>query len=335
MNHSVSILQIRDSSYNIGYKTAEHIKDTKLVQTFERVTSAEIDYKELKRIFNHYDSSLLVELEGLSDGLNISIEKGAALFSGYDVPKTEAMGCSSFMTNEFYIRNYDFGPQLYDGLFSMYKPTTSYATAGYNLQVLGRHDGINEKGLVIGLHFVSNKDHKRGISAWTAVRMVLDTCATTEEAIYLLKEIPHAACYNFSVGDKTGKLAVVEASSTQVIVRTDNEYLGCVNHFIQNDPLKQNREDITGSTNRYIFLQKLGAMNLSAEDAYKEFLNKQSPLYFTNYSQLFGTLHTFSYNFKDSTFKTTIPGSEKDLIFSFNAWVTGDDISQRLLKGKI
>src|SRR5699024_3723 len=171
--------------------------------------------------------------------------------------KAEALGCSAMMTKKYYVRNYDFSPDLYDGLFSLIQPDTSFATAGYNLQILGRHDGVNQEGLVAGLHFVSNHGYKKGLSAWTAVRIVLDSCATTSEAVNLLKEIPHAACYNFSLGDKNGDMAVVEASPDKVIVRRGVPALSCVNHF-QSEQLKnKNRSSIEHSVKRHNYLEKL------------------------------------------------------------------------------
>ncbi|RUU69994.1 carcinine hydrolase/isopenicillin-N N-acyltransferase family protein, partial [Mesorhizobium sp. M7A.F.Ca.MR.362.00.0.0] len=80
--------------------------------------------------------------------------------------------------NGVYTRNYDFSPLLYDGIFSMIQTNSQYASAGYNLQLLGRHDGVNEKGLVIGLHFVSNEGYRKGVSPWVSCRIVLDNCST-------------------------------------------------------------------------------------------------------------------------------------------------------------
>src|SRR5699024_10392560 len=148
----------------------------------------------MKAIYSTFAPHLLEEIDGLAEGLGISHRKAAALFSGYDMPKTEALGCSVIMTEDYYVRNYDFSPDFYDGIFSMVQPGKTFATAGYNLQILGRHEGVNQKELVVGLHFVSNHGYKKGVSAWTAVRMVLDRCSTTSEAVNLLKEIPHAAC---------------------------------------------------------------------------------------------------------------------------------------------
>src|SRR5690625_3962216 len=159
---TVDILQIRESSYNIGLKLGEALRKKPILEILSSITREKIDYQPMKAIFSSLAPHLLDELEGLAEELNMTTEEAAALFSGYDVPKTEAMGCSALMTKDYYVRNYDFSPTLYDRIFSLVQSDEAYATAGYNLQVLGRHDGVNEKGLVAGLHFVSNHDYTKG-----------------------------------------------------------------------------------------------------------------------------------------------------------------------------
>ncbi|HWI49600.1 MAG TPA: C45 family peptidase, partial [Rummeliibacillus sp.] len=270
-----------------------------------------------------------------SEGLGISLNKAAALFSGYDVPKTEAMGCSAVITKDYYARNYDFGPALYDGCFSLVQPNHIFASAGYNLQAIGRHDGVNEKGLVIGLHFVSNQDYSVGLSPWTSIRMILDTCATTVDAIQMLKEIPHSACYNFSIGDRNGDLAVVEATPSKVVIRRDPDLLSCVNHFQEKDLEQKNRAVIDNSLKRNNFLQSFRDSYLTQSEMFNNFANSESPLFFTNYDDLFGTLHTFSYSFKDSRIITSIARGNEILDFDFKEWVKGYDLKESILNGII
>jgi predicted choloylglycine hydrolase len=331
----VDIIQIRDSSYNIGYKLGKYIHNKPLLNVLESITRPEIDVESMKSIFLDLAPHLLEELEGFAYGLDISPEKSAAMFSGYDLPKTEAMGCSAMITKDFYVRNYDFSPALYDGIFSLVQPEAVFATAGYNLQMIGRHDGINQKGLVVGLHFVSNNGYTKGISPWTAVRMVLDKCATVNDAIGMLKEIPHSACYNFSIGDNKGSMAVVEASPEKVVVRRGQTVLSCVNHFQDETLIDKNRSSIDGSVNRNSYLQEMGKKNLTRQDVFDDFKDKQSPLFFTDYEDLFGTLHTFSYSFQHSGIMTAIAQSDQVLDFNFQDWVNGMDIKEQVLRGKI
>ncbi|KIL45456.1 hypothetical protein KP78_30000 [Jeotgalibacillus soli] len=55
---------------------------------------------------------------------------------------------------------------------------------------------MNEKGLVVGYHLVNRRNAAEGFICTTIARFLLDTCATTEEAIDLLKPIPHRQVFN-------------------------------------------------------------------------------------------------------------------------------------------
>lgn len=334
-NFTVDIVQVRGDSFHIGRTLGQHIKNKSLVTTFESTTRPSIDYKSMKSIYATFAPHLLEELEGLSKALKISLNKTASLFSGYDMPKAEALGCSAIGTKDYYVRNYDFSPFLYDCIFSLIQPETSFATAAYNLQLIGRHDGVNEEGLVAGLHFVSNDGYTKGVSAWTAVRMVLDSCSSTDEAIAMLKEIPHAACYNFSLGDKNGNMAVVEASPDKVLVRQEQSILSCVNHF-QIDMLQnKNRSSIDQSIQRNENLLNIASANNTFLEIFHYFKNPLSPIFFTDYDDHFGTLHTFAYSYDEAKILTAIARSEQVLEVNFQDWVKGEDINEVRLVGLI
>lgn len=165
--------------------------------------------------------------------------------------------------------------------------------------------------------------------------MVLDVCSSVDDAIQMLKEIPHAACYNFSLGDKNGNMAVVEASPEKVIVRLGQSSLSCVNHF-QDEMLKnKNRVSIDGSVKRNSYLQEISNKNLTHQEMFDEFKDKNSPLFFTDYENLFGTLHTLSYSYQNSRIITTIAQSEHVLDFNFQDWVDGENVKEQMLRGII
>ncbi|WP_017187698.1 C45 family autoproteolytic acyltransferase/hydolase [Alkalibacillus haloalkaliphilus] len=334
-NFSVDIIQIRDTSFNIGLKLGEYLQNKPLLNVLDSITRPEIDYISLKSIFLDLAPHLIEELEGLACGLDISTEKSASMFSGYDVPKTEALGCSALITQNYYVRNYDFSPELYDGIFCLVQPESSLATAGYNLQILGRHDGINQKGLVMGLHFVSNNEYSKGVSPWTAIRMVLDMCSSVDEAIQMLKAIPHSACYNFSLGDQSGNIAVVEATPSKIVIRLGESSLSCVNHFQDDDLEDKNRLAVEGSVKRNDYIQGISNKQLSHQEMFNIFKDKNSPLFFTDYDDLFGTLHTISYSFGDNRVLTTIAQSNQVLDFNFSDWVNGIDLKEHVLKGEV
>ncbi|WP_339292608.1 C45 family peptidase [Paenibacillus sp. FSL W8-0187] len=330
-DYTVHIMQLREDNYHNGLKLGRSLRNQPILKAFEAATKPEIDTEQLKSIYNEFAPQLLSELEGLAEGLEMPFPKAAALLGGYDVPKIAAMGCSAMITPSYYVRNYDFTPAFYDGYFTAAQPEQGLATVGYNLQAIGRHDGVNEQGLAAGLHFVSFDGYRTGLSPWVGVRMILESCATVEEASYMLRHIPHAACYNFSIGDARGNMAVVEASPDQVITRAGGEAaIACVNHY---EALTgKNRPSIEHSLGRKRYIDGLNATQLTQTEAFGLFKERESPLFFTDYDDLFGTLHTFSYAFEEGRVMTSLAqGSALD--FSFREWVEGKDIPAAKLTG--
>ncbi|MDE5051124.1 C45 family peptidase [Niallia taxi] len=330
------IWQLRKNSFDIGQEYGLFLKkNPKTLEIYKQVTKPEIDMRNMEAIYLELAPYILEELHGLADKLEVSLAEASALFSGYDVPKTKAMGCTTWIHNGVYTRNYDFSPLLYDGIFSLIQSKNYYASAGYNLQLIGRHDGMNEKGLAIGFHFVSNDGYTKGVSPWISCRMVLDQCATVEEAVRLLERIPHASCYNFSIGDKLGNKVAVETSPEKVKVRLGQDSLACTNHFLTEAMSCKNRAYIEGSLKRQMHLDEWNYPNMQQQEIFDYFRADNSPLFFTDYDNFFGTLHTFSYSFKDHFIMTCLAGSDEPLLVDFKKWVEGENISETELTGNM
>lgn len=206
------------------------------------------------------------------------------------------MGCTTLVTNGAYIRNYDFSPQLYDARLVFTKPEDGYATVGFSQQIIGRLDGMNEKGLVVGLHFVNNEERAEGFFATTIVRMLLEECANVQEAVQLITAIPHGYCYNFSITDRSGKSIIVEASPNEQII-IDQTPLICTNHFESESLMDKNRSplQLKGSIARKKYLESLLKSSESVPNYYEAFNHGKSPLFSYQYDQFFGTLHTVVY----------------------------------------
>lgn len=88
-------------------------------------------------------------------------------------------------------------------------------------------DGVNEKGLSAGILFISSEPTnqqtgKVNITTTTAIRMLLDRCATVEEAVGMLgKYDMHSsagACFHIHIADAQGGSVVVEYVNDEMMV---------------------------------------------------------------------------------------------------------------------
>jgi len=312
----VNILELKGSSYQIGLKQGEQISPT-VSQTLQSKETSKIALRLLEKL----SPQLLEELKGLADGFCLPITTVIEAYSGYDVP-FPAMGCSTLVKDSYYVRNYDFSPDLYDARLVFSQPIKGFASVGFSQQIIGRLDGMNEKGLVIGLHFVNQEHKEPGFLATTIVRMVLEQCKTTSEAIDLLKNVPHGYCYNYSITDMQGNSGIVEASPQhQEVIRSPA--IACTNHFETNILQTKNRKHMQMSLKRKRYLQTLIEEELTPEEAFYRFNHHQSPLFFQDYKDYFGTLHTVLYSPYDLKVMVNIGKYSKPFTFSFKEWLNG------------
>ncbi|WP_461178344.1 C45 family autoproteolytic acyltransferase/hydolase [Virgibacillus ainsalahensis] len=329
----VSIEQYRDSVYRIGYLQGKKI-DGYLISKLSLLENERFNIDNANKIFSEFAPHLLDEISGLADALEISIEKATSLFSGYGVPMIQGMGCSSVVNQRYAVRNYDFSPEIYDQRLVLIQPKESFASVGHSLHIIGRHEGVNEKGLFISFHFVSKEKPKEGLTASMVVRIVLDSCQRTEEAIKLLKQLPHSWSYNFSIGDSHGETAIVEISPYEIKVRESKGTLMCTNHYQHKDLINKNKEDYTDSNKRISYLEKKNFNELSGKEVFDWFKSSDSVMFYKDYNGLFGTLHTFAYIFDTDIVLTSLPNGQT-LEIDWKEWIEGINIKSTLIRGSL
>ena len=320
---TVRIVDLKGSPLENGLTQGEEIKSTKLMKqlTMLEELSSRSNTEKAEELLKVVAPHFLEELRGLAEGLKMELDHIIRLYSGYDV-EFPSMGCSALITDDFYVRNYDFSPELYDARLVFSKPTVGYASVGYSQQVVGRLDGMNEKGLVVGLHFVNHEYKAEGFLATTIVRMLLEQCASMEEAVDFISSIPHGYCYNYSITDPSGKGVIVEASPQKQIVNYGPP-LVCTNHFQSNSLKDKNKKEIQGSMKRKDYLSGLLTEKLTPVSSYHYFNDGNSPLFFNYYKEFFGTLHTVVYSPKDLSMITGVGENGKPTIFSLRNYLEG------------
>ncbi|MFX1530515.1 MAG: C45 family autoproteolytic acyltransferase/hydrolase [Promethearchaeota archaeon] len=144
-------------------------------------------------------------------------------------------------------RNYDFPNVLQ--LFQVVReeiPDEGYKNLNFTQYPLtGCHMGMNEKGLTIGYNYGRSwkkipLDFKlKGVPGTFIVQDVLETCATTQEAIKYITEFPDRSngCH-YGLMDVSGDTCVIETTSTRYAIRrTEDGILAHTNHY-QTEELK-------------------------------------------------------------------------------------------------
>ncbi len=125
-------------------------------------------------------------------------------------------------------------------------------------------DGINEKGLAVGVlqlqaPATAQSSDKPDVGTTLAIRAMLDTCATVDEALEFLKGVDMYAaakgCYHFQIADASGESVVVSyVNNEMVITEKDNGIICATNFYLHEVPFEYEKQGL----DRYeILLEKL------------------------------------------------------------------------------
>ncbi len=330
------VIQYRGTHYDFGYFQGELLKASLILPNREKQWESRrdrhflINPEEYKSVISNFSPAILEEIHGLADALEMEMEKAFRLFGGYYLEYTRS-GCSVFTDADFMVRNYDSHPRGYEGRYLFYAPTDSgYAVIGPSMQITGRIDGMNEKGLVMGYNFTHSKNSDDGFICNMIGRLVLETCANVEEAISLLKDLPHRHSFSYILLDAEGESYVVEASPRRVAVRRSNV---CTNHFHLLDEENRYRQQETREREETIQYEQQQATN--PYQAFKVMNDPAHGVFSNKYDASAGTIHTSVYFPKELKAWFVIGPDKKPVIFDFNKWLKGDNVNVKQIKGTL
>ncbi len=330
------VVQFKGNHYDFGFRQGELLRDSALLYNREKQRASRrkhqllINEQEAIDLFSTFMPSMLDELRGLADSLGWTMKKTLTEFGGYYV-EYERSGCSILTDSTFMIRNYDSHPAYYEGRYVIYQPTDGgYATIGPSMQITGRTDGMNEKGLAMGYNFVNRVGSGDGFVCNMIGRMILETCANVDEAISLLKKIPHRTLFNYILLDPNGETFVIETSPRKVEARKSNI---STNHFEL--LTEENRYRMDDSLRRTEILEAEQKDNLGVFDAY-QILNDPGKEVFSNkYDASAGTIHTTAYLPTDMKALFAIGGNRMPVIFDFQRLLEGETTNIKQIKGQL
>jgi predicted choloylglycine hydrolase len=330
------IIQFRGTHYDFGYQQGEKIKDSILIKNRERQWKVRkplfrIDMDETQQVFKSLAPFLWEEFLGLRDALEWPMEKVLKEFGGYRV-NLNPSGCSIYVGDHYVIRNYDYHPKTYDGRCVVFQPSDGgYATIGLTQKITGRSDGMNEKGLAMGYTFMNRKRPGDGFICHMIGRLILELCANAEEAIDLLKEIPHRGSFSYVLFDQSIDLPyIVETSPRRVVIRQGS---ACTNHF--KIMKEENRRVLEDSQKRLQLIEENQVHKLSGKQAFKLLNDSDKGVFSKLYGSWAGTIHTSAYFPKELQAWVALGGDQEPAVFDFSAWLKGADFSTERIEGMV
>ncbi|GAA0341826.1 C45 family autoproteolytic acyltransferase/hydolase [Bacillus carboniphilus] len=330
------IIQFRGSHYDFGYMQGERLKDSLSVRNREnqwkvRKPRFSINIEEAKQAITRFTPGVWDEINGLRDALEWPMERVLKEFGGYRVDYVKS-GCSIITGKDYLIRNYDYHPKTYEGRYTFYQPTDGqgYAIIGPSQRVTGRMDGMNEKGLVIGYNFMNRKSPGNGFICCMIGRLILESCANVEEAVDMLKEIPHRHSFTYVVYDQKGEAYAVEATPRDVKVR---KTIACANHFEM--LTHENRNHLVDSKRRLSVMENKLETLSSAEAAFRLLNDTDKGVFSDLYGSWAGTIHTTGYLPHEMKAWITLGGDRNPVEFNFANWLAGKDLELERISGEV
>jgi predicted choloylglycine hydrolase len=244
MHHST----VKGSYYEMGRSYGAMLYEhgfRVMAQPREKLDFGAKSEPEVRRVF----PEILDEIKGFAEGCRASYEDMMAFMMTIGAFKPQPM-CSSFAavagSDVLFARNYDFFYSFKKFTeSSLTVPDDFFISLGHSDIFIGREDGINENGLAIAASGVCEKKVKPGVSFVLAVRLVLDKCASVEEAAKSLLNMHASVNSNYLLADKTGDMAVAEVSPDKAVIRKPKDienFIVCTNHFVL--PEMQPYEDL-------------------------------------------------------------------------------------------
>ncbi|MGX1264190.1 putative choloylglycine hydrolase [Rossellomorea marisflavi] len=333
-----SVIGSRGTPYEVGLDLGYQLKTSPLYGFhLERRKKSRNSYatemSEVRDLFLQYDPSLWEEINGFAEGIGWTLEETVHEYSGYQAD-WPVSGCSALAKDGIYVRNYDFHPKTYEGRLLLTQAEGAYSSIGFSGRGIGRIDGLNEEGLALGFHFVNRMNPGKGLICTTLARIVLDTCSTTEEAVALLRELPHRQSFNYSIHDRKGKSAVVEASPRGVQSYESDLSLVCANHFQSRALLGENRFHIMESKERLDHLNEMMKSPITLNEGFESFHHEESRIFKKEYAQWNGTIHTVAFDCRTLTAIVGLGGGSRGVTLDFSKWLKGERLRIKKIVGR-
>ena len=262
MNVITRKLELSGSSRNIGKRLAESGNDGLIdfMKSGEEMSNA--DMKEIIDLFDKWCPGLNDELQGFADVTGVSLASVSYYAATYLRPSCSQLAISapkSANGRPILARSYEYHPKFEEFTLVRTSVDGKYSHIGTSVVMFGREEGLNDQGLAVAMSMNSMREIKvRGMMFWAALRSVLENCATVDEAVNFLSEMPIAYNMNMILLDAS-EMALYETMDGQhAFYRASQEELSLIatNHPLLEPIIKIYPSAAVHSLQRYESIQK-------------------------------------------------------------------------------
>jgi len=213
----------------------------------------------------------------------------AARFLSLYRPPPYLAGCSQTLWTEgepALVRNYDFDPGLWEA--SLWRSSwTGRRVLAMSDCLWGALEGMNDRGLAVGLSFGGRRIVGDGFGIPLIVRYLLETCDDARAARWAVGAAPSHMAYNLAVIDRTGDAFVAYLTPGRRVEITDERVV--TNHQAVRDWEEYARFSRTVER-RVLLEQALRDAAAGGRPLVEAFL--EPPVWSDRYDHSFGTLYT-------------------------------------------
>ena len=241
------ISNLHGTPYEVGLQIGAHVLQSPLALQAMQADPAHTNPQQASYFAQQFRQTfpdLYEEMQGTADVLKIQPEQLSYIAYSY----LQTGYCSQFLirgTNTrsgqpLLARSYELTDKLDDMNVCCVHSTKHYSHAGSVMLWFGRYDGLNDQGLAISMSAGGmpigegmTPPAQDGFHFWTVIRAVLDQCANVDEAIQLIKQIPHCGNPIYLLLDAAGAAARVEVYGKNIAVKPmdDQSWLAATNHY--------------------------------------------------------------------------------------------------------
>lgn len=225
-------INLSGSHYEIGLQIGEYLEQERSTGFPPKFSKEDLEkshaFEEQLRI---YTPGLLDEFQGIADKMDIdyyiplTLEATPYRFNTISCLVMAISGAHTASGFPILARNHEWKEEDSEYLRICYvQPKDKLRSVGFNFcwTLISRYGGINEAGLALSGASASFENKGPGIIVNMAIRWILDTCNTTEEAVKFLETMPKVWGETYVIIDKKNTIAKVEAHREKTKVMYTN-----------------------------------------------------------------------------------------------------------------